>query len=418
MCLFNLFSKNEDKPDLPPARPANVGKRTSEATSRLQGTKFASDSSRRSSADENSNGYGAGYPGSGRPSLGVGGPHGGLYGGVNGGVYSGVSGGPNGGVNGGVYGGVSGTSHGGGLAPAGGLTIDKIFGSQASNQAGTNLMHATTLVDAWLYVLIGSNVSSYVRSEPIYLIGMADPLSISASIAGLASLADLVFRHGTKYAKGYKGAQKEVEGLFCEVKSLSLALYNLSLVAFDLEESEDVASQQTTNLRPHHLHSCQTLPRRLETALTSVGSALDSESGLDSPRVASIDYKNPDSVILQWLFVGRVSERSRISNGTADVVTGRKSWSGTWAAEVSLKWEQRKRPSESILHYPSEQVFRRTSGNMPSRSPIWMWSKDNSAILMIAKVNDYIGEEWALARHKSLDRVVDGFLRPLLRWFA
>jgi hypothetical protein len=118
MCLFNLFSKHEEKNDLPPPRPANLGRRTPEATSRLQGSKFSSDASRRSSSDNHKYGHG-----SGNGSLGVGGPHGGphggIYGGVNGGIYSGVSGGPNGGVNGGVYGGVSGTSSGGGLAPGG-----------------------------------------------------------------------------------------------------------------------------------------------------------------------------------------------------------------------------------------------------------------------------------------------------------
>ncbi|KAF5972927.1 hypothetical protein FCOIX_9052 [Fusarium coicis] len=120
MCLFNLFSKDKDeKDDLPPPRPTSLGRRTPEATSRLQGSKF--DGSPRPSGDKDKYGYGVGYS-SGNGSLGVSGPHGGggLYGGVNGGVYSGVSGGPNGGVNGGVYGGVSGTTHGGGLAPAGG----------------------------------------------------------------------------------------------------------------------------------------------------------------------------------------------------------------------------------------------------------------------------------------------------------
>ncbi|KAH7242560.1 hypothetical protein BKA59DRAFT_481021 [Fusarium tricinctum] len=118
MCFFNLCSKDDGKDDLPPPRPANMGRRTPEATSRLQGSKFASDSSSRKSSDKPIHGYGTGYS-SGNGSLGVGGPHDGIYGGVNGGVYSGVSGGPNGGVNGGVYGGVSGTSSGGGLAPGG-----------------------------------------------------------------------------------------------------------------------------------------------------------------------------------------------------------------------------------------------------------------------------------------------------------
>ncbi|KAF5542197.1 hypothetical protein FPHYL_11587 [Fusarium phyllophilum] len=88
MCLFNLFSKDKDeKDDLPPPRPTSLGRRTPEATSRLQGSRF--DGSPRPSGDKDKYGYGVGYN-SGNGSLGVGGPHGGgLYGGVNGGVYSG-----------------------------------------------------------------------------------------------------------------------------------------------------------------------------------------------------------------------------------------------------------------------------------------------------------------------------------------
>ena len=67
---------------------------------------------------------------------------------------------------------------------------------------------------------------------------MSDPLSISASIAGLVALADLIFRSGTKYAKGCKGAQQEVDSLMREVRDLSVVLHNLELVAFDLEEAE------------------------------------------------------------------------------------------------------------------------------------------------------------------------------------
>ncbi|KAM0474204.1 hypothetical protein ACHAP7_007891 [Fusarium lateritium] len=113
---------------------------------------------------------------------------------------------------------------------------------------------------------------------------MADPLSISASIAGLVALADLVFRSGTKYAKSYRGAQKEVEGLLREIRELSVVLHSLSLVAFDLEETETPkknASHTTTSLQPHHLHDCRQLLRRLETNLSRTGTSIKSDSGLE-----------------------------------------------------------------------------------------------------------------------------------------
>ncbi|KAF5587381.1 heterokaryon incompatibility protein het-E-1 [Fusarium pseudoanthophilum] len=115
-------------------------------------------------------------------------------------------------------------------------------------------------------------------------ISMADPLSISASIAGLVALADLVFRSGTKYVKSYRGAPTEVGNLIREVRSLSVILHNLSLVAFDLEETgppETTAAVHEPRpvLQPHYLHDCHQLLRRLETGLSRTEASLDSGSG-------------------------------------------------------------------------------------------------------------------------------------------
>ncbi|KAF4953124.1 hypothetical protein FGADI_6274 [Fusarium gaditjirri] len=112
---------------------------------------------------------------------------------------------------------------------------------------------------------------------------MADPLSISASIAGLVALADLVFRSGTKYVKSYRGTSMEVGNLVREIRSLSVILHNLSLVAFDLEEAESsqpIATQEPRPvLQPHHLHDCHQLLRRLETGLARTEASLNSDSG-------------------------------------------------------------------------------------------------------------------------------------------
>ncbi|RMJ07099.1 hypothetical protein CDV36_013305 [Fusarium kuroshium] len=106
-----------------------------------------------------------------------------------------------------------------------------------------------------------------------------DPLSISASIAGLVALADLVFRRSTKYLNG---ARKEAEDISHEVKNLSLILHNLSHVAFELEETQSPGgTQQTANLKPHHLHDCQQLLRRLEQGLVEKQLNLGSTSCIE-----------------------------------------------------------------------------------------------------------------------------------------
>ncbi|KAJ3538616.1 hypothetical protein NM208_g5829 [Fusarium decemcellulare] len=109
-----------------------------------------------------------------------------------------------------------------------------------------------------------------------------DPLSISASIAGLVSLADLVYRASSKYVRGFKEAREGVQNLSREIKNLSLVLHNLSLVAFDLEESQPPdSSQQTSGIRPHHLHDCQQLLMKLEKSLFKKETQLDSKSRLE-----------------------------------------------------------------------------------------------------------------------------------------
>ncbi|EWZ92450.1 hypothetical protein FOWG_05576 [Fusarium oxysporum f. sp. lycopersici MN25] len=111
-------------------------------------------------------------------------------------------------------------------------------------------------------------------------ISVADPLSILASIAGLVALADLIFRSGTKYVKSYRGASTEVGNLIREIRSLSVILHNLSLVAFDLEETEPTAAvhESSSVLQPHYLHDCHQLLRRLETGLSRTEASLDSGS--------------------------------------------------------------------------------------------------------------------------------------------
>lgn len=84
---------------------------------------------------------------------------------------------------------------------------------------------------------------------------MADPLSIAASIAGVISLADIVFIRTRKYLSSAKNADKEVKDLSQEVLLLSGALHSLSKLAQALD-ADGLKDQHIDNLRMHHIAAC------------------------------------------------------------------------------------------------------------------------------------------------------------------
>ncbi|OTA68784.1 ankyrin [Hypoxylon sp. EC38] len=79
-----------------------------------------------------------------------------------------------------------------------------------------------------------------------------DPLSISASIAGLVTLADVVFLRLMKYVRSAKNAVKEIEELAREINVLGGALNSLSRLArsFDDEPADN------KKFRMHHIEAC------------------------------------------------------------------------------------------------------------------------------------------------------------------
>ena len=115
---------------------------------------------------------------------------------------------------------------------------------------------------------------------------MTDPLSVSASISGLITLADIVFRRTYKYVKAVKKAPKEISALSTEIGSLYGILSSLQLVSRQLEgETFD------TSTRIHHVQSC------FET-LQHVRSILDKDdtSSLNDQRLETFKRK------LRWPF--------------------------------------------------------------------------------------------------------------------
>lgn len=64
---------------------------------------------------------------------------------------------------------------------------------------------------------------------------MGDPLSVASGVAGLLSIAGLMFSRTYKFAKAAKGAESSVKTLADEIRTLAGLLQSLSLVAIELE---------------------------------------------------------------------------------------------------------------------------------------------------------------------------------------
>ncbi|KAI0383992.1 ankyrin [Hypomontagnella monticulosa] len=92
---------------------------------------------------------------------------------------------------------------------------------------------------------------------------MADPLSISASIAGLVTLADIVFFRCMKYAKSMKNAADETQKLAKEINTLSGALHCLSRLAHSFD-NEPISNSA---FRMHHIDECNDTLLRMKKEL-------------------------------------------------------------------------------------------------------------------------------------------------------
>ena len=91
---------------------------------------------------------------------------------------------------------------------------------------------------------------------------MADPLSVSASIAGLITITDAVFRQTFKYVKAVKGAPDEVSSLTSALGTLSGILHNLQLVAAEFE-----GESFETTFQINHVYSCVQTVEKIEKIL-------------------------------------------------------------------------------------------------------------------------------------------------------
>ncbi|KAI8649318.1 NACHT domain-containing protein [Fusarium sp. Ph1] len=99
---------------------------------------------------------------------------------------------------------------------------------------------------------------------------MADPLSMAASIAGLISLADTLFRHTYKFGRTASSAKKEIQALATEINSFSGLLRSLEALADELE-AEGQAFEPA--LKVDHLIECRKIFENIERKVTK---AIDS----------------------------------------------------------------------------------------------------------------------------------------------
>ncbi len=91
-----------------------------------------------------------------------------------------------------------------------------------------------------------------------------DPLSVSASVAGLITLAELIVSRGYEFLKGVKNAKTEITQLLTEVAALFGVLQSLRLVALRFE-----GQRFNTTLQLEYLQSCQKLVDRIHVHLKS-----------------------------------------------------------------------------------------------------------------------------------------------------
>lgn len=122
---------------------------------------------------------------------------------------------------------------------------------------------------------------------------MADPLSISASIAGLISIADIIARRSFKYGKGVKNAKKEVAKLITEVTHLFGVLNHLKLVACRYEDEQFESTMQI-----HHIQSCYDLLEKIKFRLDEADPSSGGSVKKALQKQLTWPFSNPETLEL------------------------------------------------------------------------------------------------------------------------
>jgi len=99
-----------------------------------------------------------------------------------------------------------------------------------------------------------------------------DPLSLSASIAGLITMADVIVRNGFKYISEVKEADNSIRDLFCEVNLLVGTLHSLRNIAQRFEVDD---SSHTYAMRIDHVNACDKTLYKIQLQLDKISNTKD-----------------------------------------------------------------------------------------------------------------------------------------------
>jgi hypothetical protein len=120
-----------------------------------------------------------------------------------------------------------------------------------------------------------------------------DPLSISASIAGLIMITNSIVTNGFKYLSEFKESGEIVKSLFHEVNLLFGTLHSLQNVAARLEHQQSSIPSTT---RIHHINACYVTLRKVEAQLEKVAAKRNTATDRTRQRVlwplSKVETKN------------------------------------------------------------------------------------------------------------------------------
>ncbi len=97
-----------------------------------------------------------------------------------------------------------------------------------------------------------------------------DPLSISASIAGLIMITNSIVTNGFNDLSEYKQSDETIQNLFHEVNLLFGTLHSLQNVAKRLESDSANQSAAEHSARIHRINACDNVLRKIETQLDCI----------------------------------------------------------------------------------------------------------------------------------------------------
>ncbi|KAI5460877.1 ankyrin repeat-containing domain protein [Mariannaea sp. PMI_226] len=106
---------------------------------------------------------------------------------------------------------------------------------------------------------------------------MVDPLSIAASIAGIAEFTGTVFKHLIKFSKDVKNAPFKVRELADQVGNLAGIMQNLNLLASSLDDANFKCS-----FKAQHLQSCHNTLNKIQRKLVKAQADLDTGKPLNN----------------------------------------------------------------------------------------------------------------------------------------